>query len=170
LQQFEAYPIGRTARAEFAFVGNAVAVGVRCAAVNVAGVLDTVPVAVRVEDDDAIANLVTRLGAVARVAVVAQDRRARFAHVAHACLDAVAWVEVVAIGVGEAAALVLIRTHIDDGRRADAGVGRDRIVFESRVAIEVEGNGLRRVAVAVEIEFVGRGGCVVGGVDARGGT
>ena len=48
-----------------------------------------------------------------------------------------------------------------------AGVRRGGVVHESRVPIKVQGHGLGRVPVAVEVGRIGRDGGVIAGVDTR---
>jgi hypothetical protein len=59
--------------------------------------------------------------------------------------------------------------HVHDGGGSDAGIGHVRDVHAARVAVQVEGQQLGRIPVAVQVEGVGGQGGVVPGVNGRGG-
>src|SRR5688572_18848732 len=61
----------------------------------------------------------------------------------------------------------LVRSYVDQRRNAVAGVGHQRVVHETRLAVEVEGHRLGRDEVPVQVELVERYAGVVARV--RGG-
>ena len=64
-------------------------------------------------------------------------------------------------------AWVLEGAHIDDRRRAVAGIGGTGVIEKPRIAAQIERNRFGRVAVAVQVESIGQNRRVRRGVDTR---